>query len=440
MLHAYVAAEAVERNLSANESMSLLRRCEVVVGGISTLHKDPHPGMSRAHGAEKIAPAMSTNGTLDVTRLAASEGYAQAKWGFLGPYFASETLLGLVAMEEGMLRPGQWLDVSAVQQGFRGLAELASSDQVDQNALLAHQHLCLCQGLSSPDGAALRQRLLPAAARPMEPAGRRSQTIRLLLRLLQLHGGATSVQHELMPYLLFAREAQQDDLLDALDITPAWIGVALRALSVAAWRDLWSWMVSEIGGAVSIADFGELLAAQLPIGSLQAYIDGLPDRTSRSGGHMVAAETDVNDRVTPDRCLAVLILGALRADELPPRVAAYFEGPSDQRERLTPTWLRGRVEEWLGRSLHDFARFISEQLVHRSQQIALSKSRFDRVSGRVHVPTRVFVRDGQIFRDSDEASGGISLRWDSLMTVLAGVGLAQWAGGSWRVCADGDLG
>lgn len=440
-LHALVAAEGGARGLGATEMMRLVRRCEVVMGAVSIVHHDPHPGMSRAHGSDKIAPALLDDDVLEVDQVAAPGYYAQAEWGFWGPYAASEALLGLVDWSDGVPRPGPSLEESAVRDGFSGLLELAALDRIDLETLRGHDHLCLCRSVGSPDGELLRRRLVPIDARPMELGGRRSQTIKLLLRLAQLHGGVTRVQEELAPFLLFDPQAQDDDQLRGLEITPAWDGVALRALSVEAWRNLWAWLVDQIGGYMAIHDLGEAFAEALPAGSVADYLAGLPDRTASNGdigaGRLLPAERDVDDRSLADRALAVLCLGALRREELSERVSAYFEGPHDYRERLTPTWLAGRLEDWRDHSLRDFAVFLTEQLVYRSQQIALSKSSFDRASGRVRIPTRVFVREGQIYCDGGEGGGGISLRWDTLATVLGGVGLLAHGEDGWQATDEG---
>ncbi|WP_344807773.1 hypothetical protein [Microlunatus ginsengisoli] len=434
-LHGLVAAETAGRSIGAAAAQRLVRRCEVVMGAISTLHHDPHPGMSRAHGSDRIGPALSGGAALNVAEVASSNVYAQADWGFWGPYLASEGLLGLVEWSGGLPGPGPELDVAAVRAGLGPLLDLAEQDRIDQAVLRDHKSLCLCGATHAPDGRMLQRRLLPSDARPMELGGRRSQTIRMVLRLLELSGGVRNPQRDLVPFLLYDPSTDDDPVLQDLEITPAWRGVALRTLSVEAWRNLWAWLVGQIAGCISLAELGDLLAGALPDGTLQSHLDDLPARSARGGdaGRVLAAEPAVNDRGDPERWLDVLLLGALRSDELPERVRSYFEGPMDHRERLTPSWLRGRVEEWRGRPLRDFAGFLAQQMVHRSQQIALSKSWFDRRQGQLRIPTRVYVRDGQVFRDGGEPGSGISLRWDTLTTVLAGVGWVERAEGLWRV-------
>jgi hypothetical protein len=65
MLHGLVASEIERQGLGAADAQKLVRRCEVVLGAISTLHQDPHPGMSRAHGSDKIVPALASGAALE---------------------------------------------------------------------------------------------------------------------------------------------------------------------------------------------------------------------------------------------------------------------------------------------------------------------------------------------------------------------------------------
>lgn len=438
-LHSLVAAETARRKLGAVEAQRLVRRCEVVLGGISTVHQDPHPGMSSAHGSDKISPALSGGRPLKVDAVAGPNRYAQAAWGYWGPYLASESLLGLVEWSGGLPRPGPNLDEAAVRDGLGALLELADSDTIDQAVLRELESLCLCRAAEAPDGVMLRRRFAPADARPMELGGRRGQTIRMVLRLMQLAGGVGSPQGELVPFLLYDDAVHEDRVLQQLEITQAWQGIALRSLSVEAWRNLWRWLVEQIAGCMSVAALGGLLADALPDEPLGVFLDGLPGRRVGEGddSQMLPAETQVLTRSRPEGLLAVLLLGAVRADELPGRVRSYFEGPTDQRERLTPSWLSRQLDDWRSRRLRDFAVFLTQQTVYRSQQIALSKSWFDGKQGQLRIPTRVFVRDAQIFADGIEPGGGISLRWETLTTVMAGVGWVRRAGDRWQVTDQG---
>ncbi|MBT9258120.1 hypothetical protein KMZ30_21350 [Phycicoccus sp. KQZ13P-1] len=119
-----------------------------------------------------------------------------------------------------------------------------------------------------------------------------------------------------------------------------------------------------------------------------------------------------------------LALGARRVGTLEPRATAYFEGKDDDNQQLTPTWMLDRMTEWGDRSVRDFGRYLVRVLVERSQRIALKKTRY-RSDGVVSIPSRVYVRDEFIFRDSNEGGGGVALRWDQLTTVLGGLGYVQ---------------
>ena len=435
-LHGLVAAEVESRGLAAAEAVDLLRRCEVVFGAVSTAHHDPHPGMAQAHGADKIRTALERDDAVRVGDLAAPKVYAQANWGFWGPYLGSEALLGLVHQRQGIPVPGDGLDVAAVRSALGEVLDLAAADQVSRSALIDHQHLCLCQAAGAADGAMMRERLLPATVESMSPADRRRQSILLLLRLLQLRPEVRSATRDLSPVLLFDEEAVADPVLASLEITPAWQGVVLRSHSVRAWRNLWAWLVANIDGFMAIDELGSAFAEHLPSQTVREFCDSLPTRSTKSalGVRMLGAEIspDLYSWSAPAQCLAVLFVGAQRKDELPDRVAAYFEGRDDILQQLTPTWLAQRITEWLDRPLRDFAVFLTRVLVDRSQRVSLAKARFQKKTGAFRIPTRVFVRDGYIYRDSAEGGGGISLRWDTLTTVLAGVGLVERNGdGYW---------
>jgi hypothetical protein len=107
------------------------------------------------------------------------------------------------------------------------------------------------------------------------------------------------------------------------------------------------------------------------------------------------------------------------------RAAAYFEGPDEANQQLTPNWLATQFRDWHDRPLRDFAHHLTRVLVERSQRVAMKKSRYDQQKSLLRVPTRVYLRDQFVFRDSNEGGGRVGLRWDQLVTVLAGLGMVE---------------
>lgn len=64
----------------------------------------------------------------------------------------------------------------------------------------------------------------------------------------------------------------------------------------------------------------------------------------------------------------------------------------------------------------------------------------DRETGVLKIPSRVYLRDGFLFRDSSEGGRQASLRLDQLAGILAGVGLlTRDARGYWAAGPRGDL-
>src|SRR5690606_23774295 len=123
------------------------------------------------------------------------------------------------------------------------------------------------------------------------------------------------------------------------------------------------------------------------------------------------------------RQFSVLALGAQRVRTLPDSILIEFEGLQEAGQELTPRWLQAVLEDRSDQHLPDVAWELVQLLIDRSQRIALRKARYFPKEAQFKIPTRVYLRDDSIWRDSDEQGGGISLRWNQLVTVLSGVGL-----------------
>lgn len=445
-LHGLVADESATLNLGQDEQRQLLRRCEVILGAITFEHRNEHPVPINPHGIRAIGAAIERDRELSLTKLADSHdsGYTKSRWGFFWDYASPEQTLGLVSWGRDGLAPGPSLDVTAVRSGMGGILELARRDRIDLETLRSHSEFCLCKMPNAPDGAALRHRLLAPEADAQSRDGRSAQTIRMLLILLELNGGAGgNLQDELGSVLLFGEIAQDDARLAGLDATSAWTGLALRDISVRAWHRLWNWLVDQIDGALTLQELGHTLAGALPSETLDAYISKLPPRraVTETGARMLPAEElidqDVN-RTVADRQLAKLLVGALRKDELPTHVAVYFEHPpTEGRSRLRPGWILGLIPEWGSRPLSDFALFLTEQMVSRAQQVTLAKARFDPDSCLYELPQGLSIRDGLIVNDAKQLSIDTWFRWSAIARILSGAGLTERVDGRWQITEIG---
>ena len=139
--------------------------------------------------------------------------------------------------------------------------------------------------------------------------------------------------------------------------------------------------------------------------------------------------------------LSVLLLGARRSRELSGHELSGFQGddPEDIFEELSPAWLASQADIWRDRPLREFARWLTDVMVNRSQRLALRKARPDARIGVLKIPSRVHLRDQFIFRDSREGGGQASLRLDQLAGVLAGAGLLARGDDTWVIGPRGDL-
>lgn len=443
-LHGLIAAEARRNDLSEPEAVDLMRRAEVVIGAVSARHlrldENAHRALRRPHGMELIAPKIDDG--IDIGALAAPKAYAQPKWGFSAAYRASEAVLQIIRPRG--LEPGEQLDHAAVAAGLGDALHLASRSTLSRDDLDSGAHLCICQSAASPDGAWLARLLAqPGLSQERQTrAGTRRQTLRMVARCTQL----TRVEHasdDVSRFLAYGSAATEDAVLAVIPAVAHWRGLILRNYSVWAWRELWAWLVNEgINGLTARAELGDKFADALEPQSVRAFGGQLP-ATTGPGGHPLPAELDPGlwQAALPVWSLGILLLGARRSGELTGVQLDGFHGHDreDVHEELSPAWLAGRVEEWRDRPVRDFARWLAEVMLNRSQRLAWRKARPDRKTGEVKIPTRVHLRDGFVIRDSDETGGATSLRLDQLAGVLAGAGLLAVEDGQWTAGPRGDL-
>lgn len=444
-LHAFVADQVESRKMKIEAAQDFLRRCEVVMGAISVLHaaSDPkaHDALPGPHGVDKISTGLAA-GRLNTRALVGRSGYSKATWGFLNPYFSSESLMGLLAdtssdeggrWTAGGLLAGPRSDTPALTDAFGDLVDLVRQDEVPLESLHSHRHLCLCRVGASTDGGMLRRILLDPDAPELSSAGRRFGTARLLLRLVE-HAPPARPNRDLAPHIAFGELLTTDSLIATMPIAPAWRGVTLRWYSVNAWRSLWAMLVNQMHGLTPRAAMAEPLLDLLPSGTVSAFVASLPSPFDTSGNPAAAeVSQELWDLEFGPYELAVLLIGAQRAGRLDDRVAPYFESRDEMGNDLTPSWTLARTRECSDMPLRDFAATLVNRLIDRSQRVALSKSRLDRKTGVISVPSRVFLRDDFIFRDSTEGGGPVGLRWNQLVTILGPLGLLERADEQWRL-------
>lgn len=443
-LHGLIADVARKRNLADIDARTLLRRMEVSLAAVSVMHEQApsHEGLSRAHGAERIKSALQA-GVIDVAHVAEvgdnAWSYAKAKDGFLPPYLASEVLLGILTSER--FTPGPRYDARSVQPALEPLLSLAEMDYLDDQTLKDNVEVCICQGTNNTDGAWLAGLLAPiAVGSDKTRASTRKETIRMMARAMQI-GDIANVGKDMAPLLMFGAASMEDPVLRQLAVTPAWQGTALRNESVTQWRALWAWLVSEIGGETTRSSLGDALADHFAEGTVGSFVNALPPLRD-ADGFLAPAERQpaIMNSSIPVRAIATIALGGLRAVDLNENALLAFHGSTlqEQQQELGPLWVKDRLTEWADRPMKDFVRDLTHILINRSQRIALRKASRNRATGELRIPSRVYVRDQRVFKDSSEGAGAVGLRWDQLASVLAETGVLRRSGGHWLVTDMGE--
>lgn len=446
-LHALVWAESTDRGLDQSETMDLLRRSEVVLGGITLAHEGEHFSVvPQPHGGDRLRRGVNEVGQLEVATLADPDNVAQQystnRNGFGGVYLGSERLLGL-AEGSNPPRVGQRTDVGLLREALGGILELAAEDVLDQSTLqAAAPALCACAAPISADGPWLQRVFVhPQPLDEFEQADRpRRQTAQLLGQVLGLPEDiAATPQDRFRRALGFGDFIVTDQVASQLAIAQAWQGAILRNYSVGAWRRLWSWLVDQLGEPSPLHEIADVLADALDDISVGQLIDALPTRTG-PGGVLLPAEEDLRmSQWEPDPTteIRLLVLGALRLDDLNGRTLAAFAGREDEDD-LGPRWFRSQLDSRRDDRLRDFGRWLTGVMVDRAQRVALSKMETNRSTGRFWIPSRIRERAGLISRLSREGWGEVGLRIDTFSSVLSGSGvIARDDDGVWHVTDAG---
>jgi hypothetical protein len=436
-LHARVAVEAERRALSTRDALSLLRRCEVVVGGVSILHESQHHGLAKPHGVDVLAPRLRAENEL-VLEEASQYGrgqYAGSERGFWAAYGGSEIQLGIIPPGSHPT-PGERCDAAAVSAGLDGLLELATKDRVTSTQLRDAEHLCVCRGSQRADGVWLRHLLCDEpddASKTRNLDRARRGTIQLLGRVVAAEAPADfgSAYRMRVPFGDFVDE---DPVARLLDVSPVWRGALLRRYSVGAWRRVWAWLVDQVDGLVMPQAIAQTFADALPDTKITSFTSALPATIDAHGATLPAEEqVRMSNWNPPTRELAVLALGGQRLAELDgPTLDAFAGRPIE----LAPVWMARRLEIWKDRSIRDFGHTLIADLITRSKRVAMSKLR-RRPDGTLWLPTRLFERGDFLWRTSREGAGDVAIRIDQLGLVLAEAGVLEYADNAWRLSAAG---
>jgi hypothetical protein len=435
LLHPLVWAEARTGNLDLENARELMRRCEVVVAGVSALH-GPH-ALPAAHGEDQVAPQLLERGAISVATLQEVGHYSSQTAGFSGAYRGSEERLGLLAPESNRYdRPGGRFDERLVRQSMDGLFDLAGRDELTTDDLQAASHLCVCQIGAQSAGRKLRSLLCAPEPSPdyrkLDDA--RSATARILGRILARSplvdmeaGFSSAIRHG----SLITDDAVLSEILESW----VWRGVALRNFTVSAWRRLWSLLVEHLDEPRSQHEVSGLLADDVEGITVRELFESLPN--TMDGDNVLDAEGELRSRATRavDVEIALLALAARRVDDLEgATLRAYSPRP---QEVLSPHWLKEYFQSRIDDPVPAVVRDLAERLVDRAMRVALSKMH-TRSDGSIWIPTRVKERDGILYRVSSEGWGNVGLRIGSFSTVLAGAGVLDWTDEGWTLSPTGE--
>lgn len=427
-LHGAVALEAERRSLEATQRLELLRRCEVVMAAASIVHPAPEAGT--VHGYDRLM-RLAPRGTFDVDRLATpKQGYADPVAGFLGPYNGSELTLGILA--EGTLAPGRRLDSRVLASGFEGLFDLARQRTVTAEELRSVPGLSIGAVGESDDGAWLARQMcavdLPEATTADTT---RAGTVRLMAHVARI-APSRSIVTSFRQAIAYGPVLRNDAVVRCVPEAEPWRGVLLRHDSVGAWRQLWAWLVDTIDGPTRRTELVDKLADALPGETLGEFERGLPP-TIDAARNPLDAESAVRGEPwpIPRVALALVVLGARRADELDGTSRSAFVGNERRVAVLSPLWMAQWVDNRRRVHLRDVAAELTGVLLDRAQRIAMGKMRMR--GDRMWLPSVVGERGEFLYTVGREGRGNVGLRLEQLAGLLRGLGVLTATEDGWTL-------
>lgn len=423
-LHAAVALEANRRGLTEEDRLSLLRRCEVVVGAVSIMDADPRlPG---AHGIERLSVHLGDDGDLDVAAMSRPEraGYGESRAGYSGQYQNSERLLGLLSG----LGPGPRANADVLDAGFDGLFRAAATDVLARSELEALGHLSLRSAATTADGEYLARLfcgLEPATEVAIETADRvRRSTVRTLARAMQLAPGLSPFGAMRQSVCVGATLAQ-DPVLSEIDEAWAWRGSLWRRTSVGSWRRLWAAVVDQVDYPMTETELSGRVAERFEQSTVRTFLDTIPDITGPDGYPSDAeALISGSDLDTIPAAVATLVVGCLRARSLSedePRTVYGMLGT--QRRALDPLWLADWIDERTDYTIDAFVQDLVDLLVDRAFTVAMSKTEV-RSTG-LWSPCVLERVNGRLVRVAQDATANVGSRIEQVAGLLTALGIVD---------------
>ena len=419
---------AEARGFDTAISRTVLRRAEVAVAEAAIVGQVT----KSAHGTDRITSLRSRGVTGDVS-VAGKDSYSPRAWGFWSQYGGPNIVMGTVGVEDGAFRAGRHPCPSAVRKLYRPMLDLVAGRPASEEDLAIFASMGLAND-DTPDLEPLTELFTATRGGRHVPADwtgndqTRRSTLRLLLRAAQLHPEARDWLTAFRQAVAYGDEIDTDPILSTEERALAWRGVLLRHHSVGAWRRLWARLVNRVvdaGGSFTRDDLYDWAAADLPPNTVQEYIAGLPDAVDQAG-HPQPAEEKVRaggDDTPSD--VAVLLLGAMRLDQLTGRSRTAFLGKAHSRRQfLDPHWVAFRRADFADRPVSELARVFVDDMLAQSRRVALRKLRVD-AHGQMTLFTKLHERNGRYFADQQEGTGNVGLRITQLGGMIEQLGLAS---------------
>lgn len=426
-LHGLVARVVQDEDLDEPATLDLLRRSEALLAYVTRVHaaSSEHDKRTPApHGIDAILRSAQTPTGLDLPR--AAQVYSDTKWAFANPYRGSELTLKILA--PGAFKPGEWYDDSAARSRLEPLVKLARNASEVSGALAADlAPACLCTTPTSEDGKWLAKLL---SGDPNQPPD--NPTVgSLLWQFGRMVGTATTVGEvtdadSLADLIMFDATLRDHPQIADMIAPPRWRGALLRKESVHALRLIWRDINRLVGGARPVAELVSAFADQLPTATVTQFRSSLPARLDEDG-HPRPAERELGHLADIERWLAVVVLGASRLSDLKGPELRGFRGQHELTrgvwEELSPGWFAEQLDKYTDRSLRDFGRQLAEVLIHRSQRVALWKSRYDPRKQVLSFPARLHVRDGIAVKVFDETAPVPATRIPQYLSITRQAGM-----------------